>query len=107
MTVTSFNGKSIHRFVLLDDFHVHQIHFSHNYLLKIEQKWEIDGQSKTVHVKEAARNRNGKLQYNIDDLNPGTTFCVRLRVSGVGSDGEAPPPGKPCPELIIDTEAVS
>ncbi|KAL9181641.1 hypothetical protein ACHAXT_010446 [Thalassiosira profunda] len=71
------------------------------------QKWESDGLSKTVNVKDATRNKSNKIQCNIDDLNPGTTYTVRLRVWGKGTDGEAPPPGKPCPELIIDTEAVS
>mmetsp|Transcript_5258 Transcript_5258/g.9659 ORF Transcript_5258/g.9659 Transcript_5258/m.9659 type:complete len:123 (+) Transcript_5258:197-565(+) len=72
------------------------------------QKWENDGQSKTVNAKEVTRNRNNKIQMNIEDLNPGTTYTVRLRVlSLVASDGESSAPGKPSPELIIDTEAVS
>ncbi|KAL7529425.1 hypothetical protein ACHAWF_002971, partial [Thalassiosira exigua] len=72
------------------------------------QKWENDGQSKTINAKEASRNRNNKVQTNVEDLNPGTTYTVRLRVlTVVASDGEATAPGKPSPELIIDTEAVS
>ncbi len=54
------------------------------------------------------RNRSNKIQANIEDLNPGSTYTVRLRVLGVGSsEGESGAPGKPSPELIIDTEAVS
>ncbi|KAL3811210.1 hypothetical protein ACHAXA_004512 [Cyclostephanos tholiformis] len=73
------------------------------------QKWEIDGKSKTINAKEVSKNRNNKIQANIEDLNPGTTYTVRLRVlrvvgSGVGGSAT---PGKPSPELIIDTEAVS
>mmetsp|Transcript_18924 Transcript_18924/g.45394 ORF Transcript_18924/g.45394 Transcript_18924/m.45394 type:complete len:123 (-) Transcript_18924:255-623(-) len=72
------------------------------------QKWEIDGQNKTINAKESYRNRSNKIQTNIEDLNPGTTYTVRLRVmSVVASDGESAAPGKPSPELIIDTEAVS
>mmetsp|Transcript_3340 Transcript_3340/g.5190 ORF Transcript_3340/g.5190 Transcript_3340/m.5190 type:complete len:123 (-) Transcript_3340:85-453(-) len=72
------------------------------------QKWESDGQSKTISAKEATRNRSNKIQNNIEDLNPGTTYTVRLRVlSVVASEGESTAPGKPSPELIIDTEAVS
>ena len=72
------------------------------------KKWETDGQSKSISAKEASRNGNNKIQINIDDLNPGTTYTVRLRVmSVVASEGEKATPGKPSPELIIDTEAVS
>ncbi len=54
------------------------------------------------------RTGNSKIQTNIEDLNPGTTYTVRLRVlSAVASEGESAAPGKPSPELIIDTEAVS
>ena len=65
------------------------------------QNWETDGQSKLINAKEVTRTNNNKIQTNIDDLNPGMTYTVRLRVLGSGE------PGKPSPELIIDTEAVS
>ena len=72
------------------------------------KKWESDGKSKTINAKEATRTGNNKIQTNLDDLNPGTTYTVRLRVlSAVASEGESAVPGKPSPELIIDTEAVS
>ena len=72
------------------------------------EKWESDGQRKTINAQEVSRNRNNKIQANIEDLNPGTTYTVRLRVlSAVASEGESSVPGKPSPELIIDTEAVS
>ena len=54
-----------------------------------------------INAKEIAR-----VQKNIDDLNPGTTYTVRLRVLSASEDQSAAP-GKPSPELIIDTEAVS
>ena len=47
---------------------------------------------------------NGKIQANIDGLNPGATYTVRLSVSAEGNLSES---GKASPELIIDTEAVS
>ncbi|KAL7437892.1 hypothetical protein ACHAXH_005066 [Discostella pseudostelligera] len=72
------------------------------------QKWETDGQSKRICAKDVPRNKNNKIQANIEDLNPGSTYTVRLRVLAVGSsEGEVGAPGKPSPELIIDTEAVS
>jgi len=72
------------------------------------QKWETDGESKSVDVKTIPRNSNNKVQANIEGLNPGTTYTVRLRVlSAASSEEEVPTPGKPSPELIIDTEAVS
>lgn len=72
------------------------------------QKWESEGQSKAINAKEVTRTGNNKIQTNIEDLNPGTTYTVRLRVlSAVASESESPTPGKPSPELIIDTEAVS
>ena len=72
------------------------------------KKWDIDGKSKTVDAKEISKNRNNKIQANIEDLNPGTTYTVRLRVLRVAaSEGGSATPGKPSPELIIDTEAVS
>ena len=42
------------------------------------------------------------MQINIDGLNPGTTYTLRLKVV-VAANGES----RPSPELIIDTEAVS
>ena len=72
------------------------------------KKWESEGQSKAINAKEVTRTGNNKIQTNIEDLNPGTTYTVRLRVlSAVASESESPTPGKPSPELIIDTEAVS
>mmetsp|Transcript_19749 Transcript_19749/g.31997 ORF Transcript_19749/g.31997 Transcript_19749/m.31997 type:complete len:122 (+) Transcript_19749:118-483(+) len=71
------------------------------------QKWENDGQSKTINAKEVGRTGNNKIQTNIEDLNPGTTYTVRLRVLSVVASEESTAPGKPSPELIIDTEAVS
>ena len=72
------------------------------------QKWESEGQSKTVNAQEVPRTGNNKIQTNIDDLAPGTTYTVRLVVlSSVASKGESATGGKPSPELIIDTEAVS
>ena len=37
------------------------------------------------------------------DLNPGTTYCVRLQGHDINGDEQ----GEPGPELIIDTETVS
>lgn len=69
-----------------------------------EQKWETDGQSKHINANEVTRTGNGKIQSNIEGLNPGATYTVRLRVLAEGSKTDA---GKASPELIIDTEAVS
>lgn len=72
------------------------------------QKWETDGNCKTINAKEVTKNRNNQVQTNIEDLNPGTTYTVRLRVLRLaGSEGGSATSGKPSPELIIDTEAVS
>lgn len=68
------------------------------------QKWETDGQSKQMNSNEMTKTGNGKIQTNIEGLNPGATYTVRLRTLGEGSQSEA---GKASPELIIDTEAVS
>jgi hypothetical protein len=68
------------------------------------QKWETDCQSKKINANEMTKTSNGKLQINIEGLNPGATYTVRLRVMAEGSKSEA---GKASPELIIDTEAVS
>ncbi len=68
------------------------------------QKWETDGQSKTMNSNKMTKTSNGKIQTNIEGLNPGATYTVRLRTLGEGSQSEA---GKASPELIIDTEAVS
>ncbi|KAL7496095.1 hypothetical protein ACHAWT_004371 [Skeletonema menzelii] len=68
------------------------------------QKWETDGQSKKMNSTEMTKTGNGKIQTNIEGLNPGATYTVRLRVLAEGSQSEA---GKASPELIIDTEAVS
>ena len=73
-------------------------------LLNDMQKWETDGQSKKMNSKEMTKTGNGKIQTNIEGLNPGATYTVRLRVMAEGSQSEA---GKASPELIIDTEAVS
>lgn len=69
-----------------------------------EKKWETDGQSKHINANEVTRTGNGKIQSNIEGLNPGATYTVRLRVLAEGSKTDA---GKASPELIIDTEAVS
>ena len=73
-------------------------------LLDNIQKWETDGQSKQMNSQEMSKTGNGKIQTNIEGLNPGATYTVRLRVMADGSQSEA---GKASPELIIDTEAVS
>ena len=72
--------------------------------ISIHQKWETDGQSKHINANEVTRTGNGKIQSNIEGLNPGATYTVRLRVLAEGSKTDA---GKASPELIIDTEAVS
>mmetsp|Transcript_9457 Transcript_9457/g.21050 ORF Transcript_9457/g.21050 Transcript_9457/m.21050 type:complete len:120 (+) Transcript_9457:78-437(+) len=69
------------------------------------QKWETDGQKISLNAKEVPQTRNNKIQTNIEGLNPGTTYTVRLRVM-TSANGEEPVSGKPSPELIIDTEAV-
>jgi len=79
-----------------------------NYLLEWKeypQKWD-DGQQKSINAKEVPRTGNNKLQTNIEGLNPGTTYTLRVKtlVSGNGDEVAA---GRPSPELIIDTEAVS
>ncbi|KAL7460953.1 hypothetical protein ACHAXS_001389 [Conticribra weissflogii] len=71
------------------------------------KKWETDGESKPIDIKAIPRNSSNKVQTNIEGLNPGTTYTVRLRVLSAASSEEVPTPGKPSPELIIDTEAVS
>ncbi|KAL7511319.1 hypothetical protein ACHAXN_008243 [Cyclotella atomus] len=86
-----------------------------NYLLEWKeypQKWDTDGQHKSINAKETpTRNGNNKLQTNIEGLNPGTTYTLRLKVMVPGSNGEdsaaTAAAGRPSPELIIDTEAVS
>ena len=127
----SFSGKSTLRFVrlnlhssifLLYDTEIYLI-FIPNHLCctcssrkqtnnslcnSLCKKWESEGQSKAINAKQVTRTGNNKIQTNIEDLNPGTTYTVRLRVlSAVASESESPTPGKPSPELIIDTEAVS
>ncbi|KAL7482167.1 hypothetical protein ACHAW6_007861 [Cyclotella cf. meneghiniana] len=80
-----------------------------NYLLEWKeypQKWDIDGQQKSINAKEVPRSGNNKLLTNIEGLNPGTTYTLRLKVV-VAVNGEEPTTGRPSPELIIDTEAVS
>ena len=69
------------------------------------KKWD-DGQQKSINAKEVTRTGNNKLQTNIEGLNPGTTYTLRVKtlVSGNGDEVAA---GRPSPELIIDTEAVS
>jgi len=42
-----------------------------------------------------------EIRVNTQDLNPGTTYA--LRMIGLDSDGKK---GKPSPELVIDTESV-
>ena len=49
---------------------------------------------------EMTKTGNGKIQTNIEGLNPGATYTVRLRVLAEESSSEA---GKASPELIIDT----
>mmetsp|Transcript_13519 Transcript_13519/g.31945 ORF Transcript_13519/g.31945 Transcript_13519/m.31945 type:complete len:116 (-) Transcript_13519:201-548(-) len=64
------------------------------------QKWEL-AQSRTIAGgpgKDKWAKDGGGIQANIEDLNPGTSYAVRLRASSNA---------KPSPELIIDTEAVS
>ena len=96
--ISHFHSKS---FVL----HLFSLKQTNNSLCK---KQESEGQSKAINAKEVTRTGNNKIQTNIEDLNPGTTYTVRLRVlSAVASESESPTPGKPSPELIIDTEAVS
>mmetsp|Transcript_2472 Transcript_2472/g.3771 ORF Transcript_2472/g.3771 Transcript_2472/m.3771 type:complete len:119 (-) Transcript_2472:227-583(-) len=68
------------------------------------QKWETDSQSKNMNSNEMTKTGNGKIQTNIEGLNPGATYTVRLKALGEGSQSDA---GKASPELIIDTEAVS
>ena len=116
-----FNGRNIHRFVWIRNVVITLVHIICTYLYVSHsrgssiqftphhsKKWESDGQRKTINAQEVSRNRNNKIQANIEDLNPGTTYTVRLRVlSAVASEGESSVPGKPSPELIIDTEAVS
>lgn len=62
------------------------------------KKWESDGQSKTINAKDG-----NKIQTNIEDLQPGTTYTVRLKIA---TDGQSTASVKASPELIIDTEAV-
>lgn len=70
------------------------------------QKWETDGHQKSINAKESPRTGNNKLQTNIEGLNPGTTYTLRLKVLVAGNNDETAA-GRPSPELIIDTEAVS
>ena len=57
------------------------------------QKWELHAQTRTIDAGLGSDNRTKEgIQANIEDLDPGTSYAVRLRAS---SDG------KPSPELII------
>ena len=89
---------------LRPDLYVLYYYATTTQLLNNIQKWETDGQSKKMNSKEMTKTGNGKIQTNIEGLNPGATYTVRLRALGEGSQSEA---GKASPELIIDTEAVS
>lgn len=114
------NGKNIIRYVSIIWLIVFEFVFSHFlhhntstytayfYFIFLAathptQKWETDAQSKEINSHEVTRTGNCKIQTNIEGLNPGATYTVRLRVLAE-SPSEA---GKASPELIIDTEAVS
>lgn len=62
------------------------------------QDWSYGG---VVQISSSEKNGN-KITRSVDDLNPGATYSLRLVAKD--SDGNK---GKPGPELIVDTEAVS
>jgi len=66
------------------------------------ESWEEH--AKQMVITTATSSHKGKVRGTAADLNPGTTYCVRLR--GIYTQ-EANKLLKPGPELIIDTEQVS
>jgi len=64
------------------------------------QNWDTDGQSASLSSKDS--NNSQKIKYTAQGLNPGATYTFRLICND--ADGNK---GKPGPELVIDTEAVS
>mmetsp|Transcript_27690 Transcript_27690/g.33690 ORF Transcript_27690/g.33690 Transcript_27690/m.33690 type:complete len:112 (+) Transcript_27690:59-394(+) len=73
-----------------------------NYLLcwkEHGQNWDTGGQTMSISADTAVK---GVIRVSTQDLNPGTTYTVRL----IGID-EEDKQGKPGPEMVIDTDAVS
>jgi hypothetical protein len=61
---------------------------------EVQAPWDSAG-------KQAVAAQNGKTKAVASNLNPGTSYCIRLVI--VAGDKSKGPPG---PELIIDTEQV-
>jgi len=70
-----------------------------------EDNWDRPTQSKIISSTEISQSttKSGTIIAIAEDLNPGTTYCVRLIAHDVNGDDQ----GDPGPDLIIDTETVS
>lgn len=65
---------------------------------EVQQPWET---ASNQSVTGGSGGGGGKTKVTASDLNPGTSYCIRLVVVGAGGAK-----GEPGPELIIDTEQV-
>jgi len=63
------------------------------------QDWVSHGESASVPISES---EGSAVKYKAEGLNPGTSYAFRI----ICKDGEGNP-GKPGPEMIIDTDTVS
>jgi hypothetical protein len=71
-----------------------------------ELQWkEVQAPWDSAGKQAVAAQNNGKTKVVATNLNPGTSYCIRLVMVAVAT-GEISSKGPPGPELIIDTEQV-